>query len=482
MIEVIGSLVLGTAAIAGVEPGAEFANPDVFVKTRVRVEVGVDLVDNWILADADGALSALPLEGIRFATPAAASRATHEVLARTIGLDRWLRIQLEPGADREAILAAIKAIPIVEYAEIDGVGGLASGIDDPDDTFFSLQWGMSNTGQLVAGVAGVPGADVRAREAWELSTGGDVIIVATLDSGAYEHIDLDDRIVPGWNIPQDSSNTNDVCVSHGTHVAGIIAAIGNNATGVAGMCWNARIMPVIVVDPCSGYESWAADGLVWAVDQGADAVNISLQYYTGTEYFHDAIQYAAGLEVPLIAATGNYADTIAYPAKWDETIAVGAIANTDIRWSGSNFGTEIDLVAPGHDVYSTQLVASYGMKSGTSHAAPHVTGMVALLLSHDPSLTNDAIRDILLSTARDISLSGFDEATGWGCLNARAALEVIFPPEPDADLNGDGIVSGFDLTILFAYWGACEGCIADLNGDGLVDGFDLVILLSQWTG
>lgn len=485
MIQLVGTFVLATLVQVevGVDQGVDagFVNPDVLVKTVVPLDAGVDHADNWVLFDEGGLHVGLPLEGIRFAAPAESTRVADAVAAAKLGLDRWIRIQVQPDADGPALLAAIRNLPIVEHAEFDAVGGLAGTPDEPNDPNFDEQWGMYNSGQSIDGVAGVPGADVRALEAWELTTGDQEVVVATLDSGSFEHLDMLNRIIQGRNIPQETDNTVDVCVSHGTHVAGTIAALGDNSLGVAGMCWNARIMPIVVVDPCGGYESWVADGVYWAVDNGADMINMSLQYYTGTTYLHDAIMYGSALDIPMIAATGNYDSTIAYPARWQETIAVGAITNMDLRWSGSNEGPEIDLVAPGHDIISTQLVSSYGMKSGTSHAAPHVTGTVALLLSIDGSLTNGEIRDILNGTARDISLAGFDEGTGWGCLDARAALEVVLPPEPDADLNGDGTVNGFDLTYLFASWGPCEDCLADLTDDGLVDGFDLVILLSQWT-
>ena len=471
---ILTSLIL----LQGVSPKAVAPELDVLVKLEAEVFVGVDADDRWVFAPEIGAPSLLPAGSVRFAAPAGVTDARDQATARRIGLDRWVRIQLEPGTDRTSFLEAMNTMPHVEHAELDALGGLA-GL--PDDPFFAEQWGLRNTGQFVGGSTGVPGADINVSGAWDITTGSSDLVVATLDSGAFPHVDLTGRVLQGRNIPNGTDNGIDVCSSHGTHVAGIIAAKGDNATGIAGVAWNASILPVVVVDPCNGPESWPADGLVWAVDNGADVVNMSLQYATGTEYFRDAVLYAAALDVPMVAATGNSDGPIAYPARWDEVIAVGASTHQDVRWSASNFGPEIDLVAPGLEVSSTLLINAYGTKSGTSFAAPHVVGVIALLLSIDPDLTSEEIREVLTSSARDLSLVGFDTATGFGCLDATAALEVLEPPTPNADINLDGIVDGDDLLRVLSFWGICDGCPEDLNGDGIVEGEDLLILLSQWS-
>ena len=445
---------------------------------RPGCSIGVDEADRWVLSDGLGRLDPLPAEGIRFAGPADIAFARDRVLAERLGLDRWVTIELHADADDQKVLRSLEALGLFEHVEIDAVGGLAYSTDDP---YFGDQWGVENTGQSVGGVAGVPGADVNAIEAWEITTGGSEIVIATLDSGAFPHLDLTGRVLPGRNIPNQTNNGTDVCGSHGTSVAGIIAAQGDNGIGMAGMVWDARILPVVVVNPCSGQESWVADGLVWAVDNGADIVNMSLQYSTGTDYLHDAVLYASASDIPMIAASGNSNGTIAYPARWPEVIAVGGMTHIDTRWSSSNYGPELDLVAPGYQVLSSQLINSYGSRSGTSFACPFVSGTVGLLLSIDPDLTNDELRDILNGSARDISLLGYDEATGYGCLDVLAALEVVQTPDPDGDLNGDGVVDGDDLLRILSFWGACPGCPEDFNQDGFIDGDDLLVVLSQWT-
>ena len=440
--------------------------------------IGVDQADRWIHSDALGRMRLLPEQGIRFAGPAGIAFARDRVLVERLGLDRWVTIELHADADETEMLRSLETLELFEHVEVDAIGGLA-GV--PDDPYFEEQWGLENTGQPVAGLEGVPGADVNVIDAWEIATGGKAVVVATLDSGAFPHVDLTGRVLPGRNIPNQTDNGTDVCGSHGTSVAGIIAAEGDNGIGMAGMIWDARILPVVVVDPCGGQESWVADGLVWAVDNGADLVNMSLQYSTGTDYLHDAVLYAAASDIPMIAATGNSNGDIAYPAKWPEVIAVGGMTHLDTRWSSSNYGPELDLVAPGYEVLSAQLIAAYGSRSGTSFACPFVSGTVGLLLSIDPDLTNDEIRDILNGSARDISLLGYDEGTGHGCLDVLAALEVLESTQPDADLNGDGIVNGDDLLRILSFWGACSGCPEDFNQDGIIDGDDLLVVLSQWT-
>jgi subtilisin family serine protease len=454
--------------------------PDVMIKTSDRMEVGVDLDDRWTLIDSTGAGVPLPEGLIEFAAPSRSSDGIGTPSEIRIGLDRWIRLTLTQDAEVLSVLEALRQLPGIVIAETDVIGSFA-GTGDPNDPNFALQWNMSNTGQTVQGVTGVPGADIRAVGAWDISTGEAPIIVATLDSGTYAHSEFASRILPGWNATNGSSDTSDVCGGHGTRVAGIIAATGNNGSGIAGLNWSAQILPVIVSGPCSVSQIDTADGLIWAVNQGARIINMSLQFSTPTDYLYEAILYAVDNDVLVVSASGNSGGSVTYPGKWAETIAVGAMDNTDARWSSSSFGPELDLVAPGANVTSTWLGNGYNSSSGTSFAAPHVTGVASLLLSIEPDLTAPELREIITTSARDISLVGFDTFTGWGCLDAQAALERLDPPEPSADINGDGFINGSDLTILISLWGPCSSCEADFDDSGVVDGADLVLLLSQWS-
>ena len=451
---------------------------ELLIKTRSVMDVGVDVRDRWVMTSADGLSVALPTSSIRFASEAFDLEQADLPKARKIGLDRWIRVQVDSTEDAQLVLERVRQLPMVELAEFDVIGSLAS---PPDDPFFPAQWNLRNQGQIVDGTAGFFGADVRAVNAWEISTGGDPIIVATLDSGSYAHEDFSDRILPGLNMVTGSTNTNDVCSGHGTRVAGIIAAAGDNGIGIAGINWTAQLLPVVVSGPCSVSQSVTADAVTWAVNNGAQVINMSLQFSSGTDYLHDAIKYAAENDVVLVAAAGNTSSFVSYPGRWPETIAVGAISNTDQRWSNSGVGEELDLVAPGDQVTSTSMFNSYSSASGTSFAAPHVSGAAALLKSIAPELGREEIRAILLNTARDLSIAGFDSGTGWGCLDLESALLAVAPFEPNPDVNGDGDVNQTDLAIVLYSWGPCGQCPADIDRNLIVDGVDLAHVLAGWS-
>jgi len=434
---------------------------------------------------------ALSIVGVRGIVPALTRAPAHPEIAARVGLDRHHRLLLAPGADPIAALDALRNVGggaggvadrVLEIVELDPIGGVASDPLIPNDPNFSLQWSMLNSGQVVGGIAGTPGADISAPEAWAITT-GDPIVVAVLDSGVNLHPELAGRVLAGTNIPNPDIGTADGCASHGTHVSGTLAARGDNLVGISGMSWAAEIMPIVVVNPCSGLESFVADGLVWATDEGARIANMSLQYSVGSAYLKAAVEYAYALDVVMIAATGNSNSAVAFPARWPETIAIAATNNLDQRWLSSNFGPEVDLAAPGVNIWSLSGMTGYAYKTGTSFSAPHVSGTVALMLTVNPNLDTEQIRQILRSTADDVDAPGFDIFTGHGRLNAAAALAATLDTvTPTADLNGDGTVDGADLGILLNAWGSCAGspCLGDLNGDGVVDGADLGILLNAW--
>lgn len=400
--------------------------------------------------------------------------------AKALGLDRWYRAELAPGASATAAVARLRRLSgAIERAELDGEGGLAEIPNDPD---FGLQYALQNTGQFVGGTAGIPGADVGATTAWNTTHGSD-IVVAVLDSGIDAHPELSGRILPGINVPDGTTSTIDEC-NHGTHVAGIIAARGGNGVGMSGLAWNTRLLPVVVVNGCSGFESNVATGLIWAVDHGARIVNMSLQFYAFSTVFQQAVQYAHAQGAIMCAATGNSGNTnVAAPARWNETIAVAATDNRDARASFSNFGPEVDIAAPGLNVWSLSGTASYVYKNGTSMATPHVSGAAALIWGYNPALTRDQVRSLILSGATDIGDPGNDVLFGAGRLNIAASLALTPPPFRAEDLNRDGVVNSADVAILLNAWGPCtncDSCPADLDGDCVVGSPDVAILLSAW--
>ncbi len=412
-------------------------------------------------------------------------------IARAHRLDRYYLAEF---ADQDSLLQAFGELQILvgqddilESVEVDGWGGVASIPNDPN---FNLQYGLRNTGQSISGQSGQPGADISITDAWSQTTGSPNVTVAVLDSGVNAHEEFIDRMVPGWNVPDQNSNVTDQCSSHGTHVSGIIGAAGDNGVGVAGIAWGVKIMPVVVLSGCSGFESDCALGIQWATDNGADVINYSLQYSTGTQVFQDAAAYAQAQGVIQVAASGNTTtpDDVQAPARFSEVMSVASVDNTDTRVFNSSQGPEVDFAAAGWQVYSTIGTSQYGFQNGTSMASPHVAGIVCLLRSLVPDISQEEVFNVLVDTAEDISSPGFDVLTGYGRPNAWAAIQAldVEPPAP-GDLNLDGVVDGIDFGILLVAWGSCgdceeEPCPADIDGNCQVNGIDVGLLLVDWTG
>jgi len=363
-------------------------------------------------------------------------------------LDRTFVLEVPPGTNTAAMAAAIVAASSdVEFATTDVIGGVAADQLIPNDTDFGVQWGMHNTGQNINGQIGTPGADIDAPEAWAIHTGDfGTVTVAILDSGVDSHPEYGNnvapypngRIVQGYNTYWNSSDPaklRDGC-PHGTHVAGIIAAQGNNGAGVAGVTWGAYIMPIrVLFDPpngCYGNSTDLAEGIVWAADHGANIINMSLQYNLTLDaeiaMLQNAVNYAHDRGVLLVGATGNNSScgfgVVCYPAKALNVLGVGATDNQDNIGSFSNWGPQIDVCAPGKDIWSTWTNGSYTYLYGTSMATPHVAGLAALVKSYVPELTNDQIASIIMSTAKDLGPAGWDDHYGFGRINAHDALKA----------------------------------------------------------
>lgn len=404
--------------------------------------------------------------------------------ADALGLSRTFRLVVPTGSDTPAFVAALTGLPGVEFAELDGIGGIAA---IPNDPLFDQQWGMNNTGQT----GGFPDADINLPEAWDIVPGAGSVIVAMLDTGIRQnHPDLDapGRWVAGWNT-YDNNNLTDDVHGHGTHTAGIIGALANNGVGVVGVNPQVHLMPVRVVAPNgSGSEAQCAAGITWATDNGAQILSMSLQYYTGSQTLADAIAYANTHHKLCIAASGNRAGAIAFPAAFAGCMAIGASNYLDEIYTASNFGLELDIAAPGQSVISTWApdlpignpFGPYATLSGTSMATPHVSGAASLIWAHNPSLSADDIVSILRNTAHDLGAPGFDPYFGYGRLDVRAALLAA---TLRADMNCDGFVNNFDidpfvlaLTNPLAYqtsYPSCPTIAGDVNHDGVFNNFDI---------
>ncbi len=370
-----------------------------------------------------------------------------------------MRIQVTPGREAEAI-ATLLARPDVKFAELNHIITVAG---SPNDANFSLQWSLHNIGQT----GGIPDADIDAPEAWDIHPGLSDIIIAIADSGVdLDHEDLQVRIwlnsdeIPangidddqngyiddrsGWdfcNSAQNSSafrckssedNDPDDENDHGSHVAGIAAATGNNGKGIAGVSWGTRMMPVKVVDAFGkGTVSSLAKGINYAVANGAKVINISLGALgtsypcPGFETIREAMQNALNNDVLTVVASGNgSAAFVSCPAALDEAFAVGATTRFDLRLPLSNGGSRLDIAAPGENIYST-LIGGYGYKNGTSMATAHVAGLAGLLWSFSPGQSRANVRAIIEATADDLGPAGHDVEYGHGRINARQALEAL---------------------------------------------------------
>ncbi|MCJ7464400.1 MAG: S8 family serine peptidase, partial [Thermoplasmata archaeon] len=206
-------------------------------------------------------------------------------------------------------------------------------------------------------------------------------------------------------------------------------AVINNNIGVAGIA-QVRLMAVKVMhDSGEGTDATVASGIRWAVDNGANIVTMSLGVDGPSTTLQNQIAYASQNGVVTVAASGNGgASMVSYPAAYPSVIAVGAIDSALRRATFSNFGTGLDIMAPGVQIYSTQGGGGYQYLSGTSTAAPHVAGVVALMLSVNPALTPTEVGNVINATATDISRVGYDTATGWGIVDAFRAVEQIAGP------------------------------------------------------
>ncbi len=307
----------------------------------------------------------------------------------------------------------------------------------PNDTYFSYQWDFPM---------------IQMQQAWNVSTGAGAT-VAVVDTGvAYENYgsyqqapDLaGTTFVPGYDFINNDTHPNDDN-SHGTHVAGTIAQTTNNSKGVAGIAFDARIMPVKVLDASGTGSSWeVAQGIRWATDHGANVINLSLGSSSGSSVEADAVRYAYNHGVTVVAAAGNSGtSSVGYPAAYDVVIAVGAVRYDETLAYYSDHGAALDLVAPGGDTSVDQNGDGYGdgilqqtfnpntrnptdfhyyFFQGTSMATPHVAGAAALLIAKGVATTPDEVRAALQSTAKDLGAPGRDNMYGYGLIQVADAL------------------------------------------------------------
>lgn len=284
----------------------------------------------------------------------------------------------------------------------------------PNDPYYAFQWGNQM---------------IRADLAWDKANLVEKsnVIVAVLDTGVnINHEDLKQVTIPGIDLADDKNSTNDV-VGHGTHVAGIIAGKANNATGISGIAPDSKIMPVKVLDDEGiGDDANIVEGIKYATDHGAQVINMSLGGPGTSEVLQDAINYATNRGVNVVVAAGNENGPIDTPGNCKGVITVGAIDRNLKKADYSNYGNKLDVVAPGSDILSTYMdgkgPSGYTYFSGTSMATPFVSGVVALIKSVNPTLSPEAVTDIIHRSATHLGTPGFNPYYGYGLLNADKAV------------------------------------------------------------
>lgn len=312
-----------------------------------------------------------------------------------------------PPAALKGVMRSLGDTGLFTVVEQDSVG---KGGSIPNDPGFSSQWHLST---------------INAPAAWDITTGKTTVPIAMVDSGVNPaHPDLAAKLMPGWSFLLSNNNTADV-LGHGTATAGVAAAASNNGVGVTGVSWLSPIMPLVVLNSAdSAYYSDIANAITYAADHGARVINVSIGGTAASSTLQSAVNYAWNKGAVVFAsAMNNSTSTPYYPAACDNVIAVSATEPGDTLSGFSNYGSWIDLAAPGNNIYTTDNGGGYSTWYGTSFSSPIAAGTAALALSINPGLTAQGLVNLLEANSDDIGAPGFDTSFGWGRINAyRVAL------------------------------------------------------------
>jgi len=375
-------------------------------------------------------------------------------------LQRTYLIRFNDIEKTKQLVEELSAQNEVEYAEQVPLDKL---LLTPNDPSLSTQWHLSAIG---------------AATAWNYFSSGSNIVVAIVDDAVETtHSDLSGNIwvnpgeiagngidddgngyiddINGWDLADNDNNPNPSSsgLDHGTHVAGIVSAVSNNGTGVSSMGYSCKLMCVkttnIPVNILYGYE-----GIIYAANNNADVINLSWGGTSSSTTAENIINYALGKNCIIVAAAGNdNVSTPFYPANYDGVIAVAATNSSNQKAWFSNYGSWVDISAPGENIYSTTVGNSYGYKSGTSMASPLVAGLVGLMRSLNPGMPPEDVKNCLFSTAVNIDASNPDYIglLGAGRIDAAAAMACMSvslsnPPTADFSASNINIQAGVNVT------------------------------------
>lgn len=318
------------------------------------------------------------------------------------------RVVRAPKASAELLKGELERDANIEYVEPDFI---AQALGTSNDPYFvqGSQWHLSK---------------IQAPTAWDTTTGSSTQPVAVIDTGVRaSHPDLVGKVLVGYDFVANDNDANDEN-GHGTAVAGTVSPASNNQVGVCGVAWSNPILPVRVLDANgSGNYSAIANGIIYAADLGAKVINLSLGGTSSSRALQDAVTYAWNKQCVLVAAAGNNGSNVAfYPAACTNVVAVSATNASDTRPTWSNFGSYVDVSAPGVDILSVFGNDQYAAWNGTSFSSPVASGVVALMAAANSTLTNVQLVDLLIKNSDDIGALGKDVYYGNGRVNANRAV------------------------------------------------------------
>lgn len=318
------------------------------------------------------------------------------------------RVIRAPKASADLLKGELARDANIEYVEPDFI---AQALGTSNDPYFvqGSQWHLSK---------------IQAPTAWDTTTGSSTQVVAVIDSGVRaSHPDLVGKVMVGYDFVANDNDANDEN-GHGTGVAGTLSPRSNNQIGVCGVAWANPILPVRVLDANgSGNYSAIANGIIYAADRGAKVINLSLGGTSSSRALQDAINYAWNKQCVIVAAAGNNGSNVAfYPAACTNVVAVSATNASDTRPTWSNFGSYVDVSAPGVDILSVYGTDQYAAWNGTSFSSPVASGVVALMAAANSTLTNVQLVDLLIKNSDDIGALGKDVYYGSGRVNANRAV------------------------------------------------------------